>query len=313
MTIRDRLWKTIFEDFFQDSMFFFFPDNATEIDFSHPPEFLDKELAKIFPRIRQEKGRVVDKLVKIRLRDGAINWLLIHIEVQGYFDADFPLRMYQAQYRISERYGRQVAALAVLTDEDETFVPDAYERGIWGTRLRYEYPIYKVSAHLPEEYAGSANPFAIVMETAYYGLKRHKLDDEGKMRIKFSLVRNLLSRGYDKERVRKLLDFIDGYVSFENIQLHDKFAEEIDKHFKTTPTMTIEQIVTQHYKRLARKAGREEGREEGRVEGELSATEKHIRRMLLKGFSDEQIADILDVPLQQVADIRAKTSAEGAE
>jgi len=221
MPIRDRLWKTIFEDFFQDSMFFFFPNHADEIDFAHAPEFLDKELSRIFPRSLQQKGRVVDKLVKIRLRDGAVGWLLIHIEVQGYHDPDFPLRMYQAQYRISERYGKPVAALAVLTDDDHATAPNAYEKGIWGTRLRYEYPVYKVAAHPPESFADGNNPFAIVMETAYYGLKKHRLDDDGKMKIKFALVRKLLRRGYDKERVRKLLDFIDGYVNFDDILLHD--------------------------------------------------------------------------------------------
>ncbi|MBX2892249.1 MAG: hypothetical protein KF734_15080 [Saprospiraceae bacterium] len=309
MSIRDQLWKTIFEDFFQDSMYFFFPQNADEIDFSHAPEFLDKELARIFPRT-QQKGRVVDKLVKIRLKNGRYNWLLIHIEVQGYHDPDFPKRMYQAYYRISERYDRQVAALAVLTDENERFLPDAYERGIWGTRLRYEYPIYKVSAHPPEEYEGSLNPFAIVMEAAYYGLQKHRLDDEGKMKIKLSLVKKLLQKGFEKEKIRKLLDFIDGYVNFENMENHDKFAHEIDKHYKSVPTMTIEQIVTKHYKQLARKQGREEGiaegRAEGRAEGIAEVTAKHIEKLLVKGFATNQIAELLEIPLETVEAIQKK-------
>ena len=78
--------------------------------------------------------------------------------------------------------------------------------------------------------------------------------------------------------------------------------------------MTIEQIVTQHYKRLARKAGRAEGRAiglaEGREEGREETTENHIREMLLKGFSVEQIVDVLEISPEFVEQIREKIARE---
>ena len=80
--MNDQLWKTIIETLFHDFTAFFLPDLYPHIDFTKPHTFLDKEFQKLFPDSQKGK-RYVDKLVKVYLKDGNEQWILIHSEIQG--------------------------------------------------------------------------------------------------------------------------------------------------------------------------------------------------------------------------------------
>lgn len=70
----------------------FFEDCIDQIDFSKGFVFLDKELSQLFPR-SDASLRYADKLFKAWLTGGEEQWLLIHVEVQGYTDPTFSRRM----------------------------------------------------------------------------------------------------------------------------------------------------------------------------------------------------------------------------
>jgi hypothetical protein len=80
----DILWKGILEEVFDDLLRFIFPNAEEVFDFGRGFEFLDKELAQMYPEPGKKSAtRFVDKLVKVFLKDGKEQWLLVHIEVQG--------------------------------------------------------------------------------------------------------------------------------------------------------------------------------------------------------------------------------------
>ncbi|QTX31464.1 hypothetical protein KAR29_08790 [Aminithiophilus ramosus] len=71
--------------------------------------------------------------------------------------------------------------------------------------------------------------------------------------------------------------------------------------------------------RKIRKEGRQEGRQEGRMEGRQEGRQEAMqesarkvlesaRKMLSRGFDAAQVADVLDLPLEQV---RALAESEG--
>jgi len=308
----DLLWKTIIEDLFEDFMHFFFPSHVREIDFMRPPEFLDKELAKLFPASRQ-KQRVADKLVKVWLKDGTASWVLIHIEVQGYRDTHFEQRMFQTWYRLSERYGRPIAALAIFTDDDDSYRPAVFRQSFWGTEVSYQYPVFKVADHPPGSHDPD-NPFTVAIETAWHSLKRHKLDDLKRLDLKLTLVKNLLRSKLSKDKIRNLLHFIDGYVKFDNPDLQDTFAEQLDQFSKTEKTMTTAELVTKHRlkeahllgKKEGKKEGKIEGKKEGKIEGLAEGIEKGIRMLLVNGFQKQDIARYFEVSLGKVEEVWAK-------
>ena len=123
---KDTLWKGIIEDLFDDFLYYFFPNWAKKtVDFSKPFEFLDKELDEIYPKSKDNQKRYADKLVKVFSKQGTTQWLLIHIEVQGYEDISFTERMFIYFTCIRERYKQNLLALAILTDDSKHFHPIA--------------------------------------------------------------------------------------------------------------------------------------------------------------------------------------------
>jgi hypothetical protein len=62
----DMLWKGIIEDIMEDLLLFVDPDIGNYLDLKRSFEFLDKELAEMYPEPdRPSSTRVVDKLVKV--------------------------------------------------------------------------------------------------------------------------------------------------------------------------------------------------------------------------------------------------------
>ncbi len=85
----------------------FAPQVAARVDPSHPPEFLDTE----FPT--PDSRHVVDILARVRLRTGLPG--MIHTEVQGQRQAEFPQRMHDYYEDVRRRHSEAaIYSLAVL-------------------------------------------------------------------------------------------------------------------------------------------------------------------------------------------------------
>lgn len=307
MVPRDELWKSILEDLFEPCVYFFYPEEAQLVDWSRQPEFLDKELRRIVAK-SEAPGRVADKLVKIWLLDGSERWMLIHIEVQGYPEMSFARRMYDYRVRIKEKYGTDVVALAILTDESPSFRPSAYIERTWDNELIYRFRAYKLLDHHPSSFPEPDNPFSIVMETAFYSLRPNKLDDEGLLEIKKKLMRNLLKRGLSRQRVLNVLHFIDEYVHFGESKFQATFEAELDKVFKIEKTMSTYELVLKARRAEARKL-RKEAMVEGRAEGRAEALRLAAANMLREGMAPEFIARVLQLEVEQVMEIQKQQNS----
>src|SRR5947207_2860166 len=164
MSDYDSPWKEALDQFFEAFLGFFFPQAHADIDWSRGYESLDKELQQIV-REAEHGRRVVDKLVKVWLKNGAERWLLIHIEVQAQKEGDFPKRMYVYNYRLFDRYDREVISLAILADDDPSWRPSAYGYARWGFRINIEFPSVKLLDYAAREETleNDPNPFATVV------------------------------------------------------------------------------------------------------------------------------------------------------
>ncbi len=295
MITQDILWKSIIEDFFPDFLYYFFPKSANTVDLKKGYEFLDKDLEKLMPE-GQDKNRRVDKLVKVNLKTGDIQYLLIHIEVQGYEDERFAERMYIYQYRGFDRFRLPIVALAILTDDSPNYHPKGFkfEYNSWGTRLSYEFRTYKLYNQKIKDLEKSRNPFAIIMQTAWYGIRKNKpKTDDALLRLKIDLLKRLLKNGYKKEQIGRLISFIKHYVSFSEKEFFSKFDKSEQLITKLSEPMGIHEAILYHTK--------EEGREEGREEGKVSTLQ--VMTLILLGQSLEQVAERLELPLNVVKTI----------
>ena len=96
---RDHLWKTAFHTWMPEFIQFFFDDQYDAVDWSKGITFLDKELNAIILNSKP-KNRIADILVRLNLKNNQKLIILLHIEIQGYFDKEFAFRVHQMRYRI---------------------------------------------------------------------------------------------------------------------------------------------------------------------------------------------------------------------
>ncbi|HAI75730.1 MAG TPA: hypothetical protein DCM08_05735 [Microscillaceae bacterium] len=230
---KDTLWKGIIEDLFDDFLHYFFPDWASQsVDFTKGFEFLDKELDELYPKPKGGQKRYADKLVKVFTREGQEQWLLIHIEVQGYADPNFTERMFDYFLRIRERWNQKIMALAILTDEKIDYHPKRYEYTYQDTRLQYEFATFKVLEKSEEALNIPENPFSIVMLTAKKALEKSNREDQAQLIWKTDLVKKLKEANYATDKIRKILNFIRYYVNFKKEDSLTKLNQSIQTTFK---------------------------------------------------------------------------------
>ncbi len=296
-TSRDALWKAIIREFFEFFLRYFYPGFVDMIDFEKGFEFLDKELSEIQVKSKGNQ-RYVDILVKVFLHDGNEEWVLFHIEVQGQDDSNFEERMFIYFYRIFDKYRKQVAALAILTD-DEVSHPQKYEYTFLNTKLTYEYATYKLREKDLADFSNKDNPVSIIMEVAWQALKHNKLDDSELYDFKINLIRRLKALNYDAQRIRLLLNFIKRYTNFENSEISLKFEYESHIIFDKEITMGLEEAILTD----AIQQGREEGIEIGTQQTEQKFNEERklaIINLQNEGFDNERIAHILNIPIEKI-------------
>ena len=139
----DSPWKEALDFFFKAFLELFFPEAHADIDWGRPCESLDKELQQIAPEAEIGR-RYVDKLVKVWLKSGEEQWVLIHVEVQMTDEAEFPWRMYVYNCRIFVKYNKEVASFAVLGDDNPRWRPQSYSYHRWGVEAGLRFPIVKL-------------------------------------------------------------------------------------------------------------------------------------------------------------------------
>jgi hypothetical protein len=322
MQTNDILWKNAIEDFFEEFVYFFFIRDAHLIDFSRGYEFLDKELAQIFPESVGSK-RYVDKLVKIFLKDGEERWILIHIEVQGYEDKNFPERMFCYYYRLKDRFEIEITALAIFTDKNPKYKPKKYNKKLLGTTIKYEFNIYKVLSQKENDLIKSQNPFAIIVLATLKALKKGQMDDAGIADVKRNLTKMLYERNYSKEKIQKLFLFLNYYIRFANIENSRKFADEIlsiyQPKVKSMGIIEACREIQKEYdieyatnkgidlgKEIGIDLGKEIGVDLGKEIGIDLGKEEVIVTAFKKGATIEFIAEIVNLPISKVQKIIEK-------
>ena len=239
--------------YFREFLQFFFPEIEKDIDFDKGYEFLDKELQKISSRSKVGK-RFADILVKVFLKDGTEEWLLIHIEVQGYAAQDFSRRMFTYNYKILDKYNANVVSLAILADDNPNFRQDTYEYKRWGFHHLFHFPVVKILDYRgkEQELEGERNPFSVIV-LAHLREMETKKDVEKRLLWKVSLVKALYDKGYTREDVLLLYTFTDWLMSLPK-GYDRRFHEEI---------VRFEEVKKVPFVTTAEKIGMEKGIQQG--------------------------------------------------
>jgi hypothetical protein len=278
----DNPWKSIIELYFRDFIQFFFPWIEPEIDWSRAVKFLDKELQKIV-RDGSTVKRYADKLVEVYRLDGQALLVLCHIEVQNQYEKVFPARVYTYNYRLRDRYDRDVASLVILGDESLTWRPMSFQADLWGCSVDFVFPVVKLLDYAArwEELAASRNPFAVVV-MAHLKAKETTNQPVARKDWKYHLTTMLYDKGYGEQDIMELYQFLDWLMNL---------PEDLERQFQVELAQ-FEEARSMKYVTTIERMGIERGREEGRREIVLN--------LLNKQMTVPQIAAMLDMPIEEV-------------
>nr|WP_121273443.1 hypothetical protein [Pedobacter schmidteae] len=291
----DFLWKAILEDISEDFLRFFFPDADQLFDMNRKCEYLDKEFDPLFPQEETGAGRVryVDKLLKVFLKDGGEKWISVHVEVQHQRGKeDFSTRMLRYWYLMKARHNVSITALAILTGSNKSFRPGPYVEEYLGTRLTYEYNVYKILDQREDELKANPNPFALVILVALSAIKQKRVNDRELKAIKHELNHELLKKKLDSSKHKSIVNFIKYYVNFENPKMMITFDKELEKLSGRTTTMGTEEYLLQ--KRTA------EGIAEGEARGRHKEALEIAAELKKEGLSIDFIVRTTKLSIKEV-------------
>lgn len=310
----DPLWKAIIEQTFSDFLTFFYPNAEEVFDLNHPFDHLDKEFESLFPPQPYNRGvRYVDKLVKVKLRKGGEQFVLVHVEAQSTKgQGDLARRMFEYFCKISEKYGLPVSAIAILTDDNLTYHPTEYRQEFLGTVVHYIFNSYKVIAQDEIALRQNPNPFAVVVLTALLALQNRQPTDKELTKQKLELYEEMMSRKMDRNTRQGIFNFLTYYVNFENPETTTKFVEHVKTKLGRSIIMNTDEYLAERFKKEGRKIGRMEGKAEGRKVGEMEGRkvgelegrkleQKRIAKELKDlGVPPEDIAKAIGLTIEEI-------------
>lgn len=112
----------------------------------------------------------------------------------------------------------------------------------------------------------------------------------------FSLLQNVIQEERTQLYTRSIFVYLFTHSEFkkeERLQL----IQTMPDNLKNIAMNTLEKVYT-------------EGKIEGKIEGEILGLKKSIRQLLLRGYTAEQVVDLLNVPLSLVQEVEKELNGE---
>lgn len=307
---QDSAWKEVLDFYLKECMDYCIHELSALIDWQLGYTSLDKELCAI-TKSKAKGKRIVDKLFKVFLKNGKEQWILLHLEVQGSRQKEFPERMFTYAYRCYDKYKQPIVSIAILTDNQPNWRPNKFTIGMAGSYLSFEFLVIKLLDYRNKqaELDQSMNPFASIILSQLAALqstsKPHRLRKE----IKVALIRRLYTKGFTKETVLKLFEFIDWLIALpENIEL--EYANEIQNLEEDTKMAYMTSIERLGFKR-GFEQGIGQGVEKGFGQGIEQGHQQIALKMLKKGYDEKSIAELTG--LNEIEIERLKESVKEQE
>ena len=136
----------------------------------------------------------------------------------------------------------------------------------------------------------SNNPFAVVILTVLLALKKGRGAESNLLNLKIELAKNLLGKGFEKEKVRATMNFLRFYVHLdtEKDRIFEKQLVTITGKYYP---MGIEELIL------------EQERKAGEMRGEVKRTVEIILASYDEGLKVPQIARITQLSKEKVLKI----------
>jgi len=293
----DGAWKETIEKYFRPFLELCFPAVANQIDWTHAPEFMDKELQEVVRDARLGKRRV-DKLVKVTALDGSQQIVFLHIEIQEQTEKEIGKRMFEYNRRIASRFDLPVVSLLFLTGQGWKKKAIDYRFDLWGCAIWFVYPVcYLEDFGGFEELAALTNPVGVVM-AAHWAAQRTGKDDDNRLQAKKLLAFGLYAKCGGTEdflELFRLVDWLLGMTEEKEFAFRQKVEEYEAEQNKDMAYITS-------VERYGRKIGEALGEARGEARGKILEKQVDILDALEVRFHrvpeglKEAVEEIQEIP-----------------
>jgi hypothetical protein len=303
----DGFWKDLIERFFYSLLRRATPELYAKADIETPPHFLDKEFRDILNTADPEihtSPHFADFLIAVPLRNGDIDFILLHVEAQGPKGGNLAERMYHYKCLIYGHYRKEPVALAIITDTRPPGEATFYSHAGNGMETIYRYNSIVLRDLDDDELLTGDNPADLVLYAAKCALKAK--EESQKFQYLHLLVGLLAERGWSMKEKRDLMLFMERIINLKDRRLqaqYRKLQQELDKEEKIMYVSLIEREYIRRLERATRKATRKAAAEatvqataQATVQTKLSA----VRKMLERRMPVDVIADVLELPEDEV-------------
>jgi predicted transposase YdaD len=304
----DEALKKLLQTFFAEFIALFFPELDELLDYRET-RFLMQEL---LVDIVGEEARHLDLLLELKLKENDA-FVLIHLEPQSYSQDDFNERMFIYFSRLFERHRKEhklIIPIAIFTSDNKRLEPDTVRISIPGrTILQFTFLQVKIRSHNWRQFVDSDNPVAAAL-LAKMGYNRGEARE---VRLTYLRMMLRLRSKLDRARLSLVMSVADLY--FKPDQKEDaSIMEELRMLYPEEGEALMDLMPA--WKRWGYEEGMEEGlmkgiekgietgMEKGRAHGLQEGKEEErrtiIQRLAAKGFSPEDIAEALELPVAEV-------------
>jgi hypothetical protein len=311
---QDSPWKEILDAHLQECMEFFYPEIAKQIDWSYGYQSLDKELQSITTQALLGK-RIADKLFQVKSLSGEEGFVLLHCEIQGKKELDFPLRLFQYYYRFFDQRKKPILTLVILTDMNKSWRPREYQASVWKRPiLNFKFDMVKLLDYRErkEELLASRNPFAIAVLT-HIGFMESRKKPQQRADIKFALTRRLyeLYESYEPEYRRryvslflKMIDWI--LVLPKDLALtYSEKVYQLEEEKKMSYITSFERIAREKGMKCGIEQGIKQGIEKGIEKGRTETLRRITNNLLAAGISPDIVKKVIELSNLELTELEA--------
>ena len=193
-------------------------------------------------------------------------------------------------------------------------LPEGQEEGLyqWSmfrSKVRYEYPVFRLYEGDERALQESDNPFDLAHYAGMQALKQRGVD-QGKLRYMKILLGELEKRHWSHEDKAFLLWFIEGIMNVKDNLVWEEWDEELERR-KEEGEMYVSLMEKKGISKgraegwaegleKGLEKGMEKGMEKGRMEGKIDTA----RKMLAQGESDGKILYFTEITPEQLEALR---------
>ncbi|MEK6452913.1 DUF4351 domain-containing protein [Caldifermentibacillus hisashii] len=280
-TDHDQLFKELIHTFFAEFLELFFPEVHKYIDFSAIRPLSEE----VFTDLLGGESRRADIVIEATLK-GEETILIIHVEPQSYYQANFHERMYLYFSLLYNKYRKPILPIAVFTYDKNYNEKNEFTMSFpFFHVLNFQFLTLTLRKLRWRDFIHSNNPVAAAL------LCKMGFTEAERVEVKKEFLRMLVRMQLDPARQRLIYGFFERYLKLTDEE-EKVLMQEVNKLDPELASKIMELPISYE----------EKGKEIGRNEEKRKIAQKMIK----EGFQLNTIAKIIELPVEEIKLIMEK-------